>query len=154
MRAALGFAAALAVTACAEDPVVTPMTLDLVDDAPECVMLQVGTIRSVEVMAVGATDAGADCRLDRACIEVSLSVNVDALEDQLAAAPQPVLDVETDQLVRVWVRGFDAQGCGGTLRLCGIADTDAAVAGRLGVPVVCDTRLADRCPADDLPACP
>lgn len=139
---------------CGGEADVVPMTLHLIDDAPACLLVQVGMVRSVELVAVGSGAGGADCQLARACIEVDPTSSVPGLEDQLAAAPQPALDVETERLGSVRLRGFDTTGCEGTVQLCGIADVDAEIDGELDIPVVCDGRVTARCPSTPLTACP
>lgn len=151
-----GRAAALAVvvSACAGDASITAVELRLRDEAPACLAVQVAMVKSVEVIAVGEAAGGADCQLDRACVEVSPTTSVTALDAQLAAAPTPLLDVPTAALRSVRVRGLSQQACGGEVQLCGVADLAAATAGHLDVAVVCDNRLAGRCPTATLPPCP
>lgn len=149
---AIGLAVSLA--ACIGDATIGTLDLRLVDDAPACLPVQVGMIGSVEVVAVGETAGGAECQLDRVCVEVSLTGSVAGLESQLAAAPAPLLDVPTAALRGVRVRGLSQQGCGGEVRMCGVATIPEAPTDPLAVPVVCDGRLAARCPASTLPACP
>ncbi|MEZ4400567.1 MAG: hypothetical protein R3B06_11145 [Kofleriaceae bacterium] len=153
-RGALALALALAMTPACDDAAVTPLTLRLIDDVPACPVLQLGAVVSVELVAIGATRDGADCQLARACLAVARSGTLAGLEAELAAAPQPVLDVSTASLSRIRVRGFPQQGCAGEVGLCGIGDPARSADGQLEVPVVCDGRLASRCPTDALPACP
>ena len=152
-RALVGLALGM-LAACTEDPALAPLTLHLVDDAPACLAVQVAMVKSVEITALGTSAGGVTCQLDRACVEVSISSSLGALEDRLAAAPQPALDVETGRLANVQIRGYSLGGCAGDIQMCGIADTDAAAAEMLAVPMVCDGRIGTRCAATTLPLCP
>jgi hypothetical protein len=145
----------LALAACeAPAPEVSTLVLDLVEDVPGCTATQIASLRSVKVEAAGLDDDGGACRLATQCLDVDVSGNVEALEDDLVAAPQPVFDVESDRLETVRVFGYPSGDCSGPPRLRGFADLPALAVDMLEVPVRCCLAGGSGCEEAALSACP
>lgn len=155
MRWSLAGSFAFAVVAgCGGEVTVSELDLDLVADGLSCISSPFLTVRSIAVEAIGETNDG-PCRLAQRCISTDGSTSVNAVEQDLAEASQPLLDVGAGRLVEIRVSGYEQIGCGGDRATCGAADVASAEEGVLVVSITCDSLLfADACGDEAVPSCP
>ncbi|HJZ88648.1 MAG TPA: hypothetical protein VKN99_25920 [Polyangia bacterium] len=113
---------------------------------------------SLSVEVWGADAQGGSCRRARHCVSLSPPMTLMAIEDQLQAQGQPLLDVASPGALKIAVVGYRTPICTsigdvGAL-LCGVADISTASAGRLPIPVRCKTTFGTECAGTVVPACP
>jgi len=133
---------------------ISDLELDLTEDGFSCSAQPFLTVRSISVEAIGWTDAG-PCRLDRRCLNIDGGNSVEGVDQALAAASQPLLDVDATRLIEIRISGYGPIGCAESRSMCGAADVTSAEDGLLPVPIVCDSLLfPDTCGDETPPPCP
>ncbi|MEZ4452984.1 MAG: hypothetical protein R3B09_26225 [Nannocystaceae bacterium] len=140
------------VGACTPAPEV--VDLELADDA-SCASPAIDGLASLSVEVYGDAD-GELCTLARRCVTVDAAASIADLEATLAAATQPLVDVELEGARQIAVLGHARLGCGeGDRRLCGFADLADLAGASLPVPIRCDVgEPPTLCPLEVPPFCP
>ncbi len=138
---------------CGDEDDTLLIELQLETNPAACPLEALEAVSTVAVEVYGTGTDGKPCLLARRCTAIQSVVSVAEIEDALAEANQPLIDIQRSGAERIGVIGHESVGCAGMRRMCGTGELLDVDDGQLEIPLTCTWMEQDPCSELDFPLC-